>query len=111
MRPSTKLLLAVFLVGCAGGTLMRDSLMTPARAESAPPGAVRYEFRIYAESRPFTGAEDRVAVLNQLGQQGFHLAGAMLTNGAYEYIFERPVTQATAPQAPKTQPSDGGGAL
>lgn len=106
MRPSTQLLLAVFLVGCAGGALMRDSVMAPARAQGAPPGITRYEFRIYSET--FAAPKERVATLNQLGQQGFRLAGAMLTQGAYEYIFERPVTQVTVPEAPKAQPGDAG---
>jgi len=109
MRPSTKLLLGVFLVGCAGGALMHESVMAPARAESAPPpGTARYEYRIATTylAKPTT---EREAVLNELGQQGFHLVGtAMGPYGMVLFVSERPVPPGAAPQAPVMQPGDAG---
>ncbi len=110
MRPSTKLLLAVFLVGCAGGTLMRDSLMAGARAENAPPPVItRYEYRIVS-STTFAGValEDQQALLNRMGAQGWRLAGTVFGGGTFEYVFEKPGAQAVVPQVPTAHPSDGG---
>jgi hypothetical protein len=109
MRPSTKLLLGVFLVGCAGGALMHESVMAPARAESAPPpGTARYEYRV-ATVRPESPDTEQVTVLNQMGQQGFHLVGtAMGPYGMVRYISERPLAQGAIPQAPAKQPGDAG---
>ena len=108
MRPSTKLLLGVFLVGCAGGALMHESVMAPARAESAPPpGTARYEYRV-ATVRPESPDTEQVTVLNQMGQQGFHLVAASMGGGSILFVLERPLEPRAAPEAVATQPGDAG---
>jgi len=82
IRPSTKLLVAVFVLGCAGGAALRESGVRTARAQGAPekmhpvppPSGPTFEYRLI-EVGGRENLDDREAILNRMGQDGWRFAG------------------------------------
>ncbi len=114
IRPSTKLLVAVFALGCAGGAALRESGVRTARAQGEPekmqpmppPAGPTFSYRVVGVGG-MSGPQEKQNLFNQMGREGWRYAGAFPAFGEYHAIFERASEPVSPPPGQREVPSTG----
>jgi hypothetical protein len=106
MKMSQFLLGAVFVVGCATGAAVRE-IVVPARAQGQAPFIYQYStFNLQDLGLAGGSPEEREAILNRYGQQGWRVAAATTIVTGTLIIFERaiPLTPRLVPPPSSAPP-------